>query len=270
MVGTYDYLGQRGGKGNPALGRPGELEEGLSGYSGLRVKSVTYLVGGTPGVSAITGTGIVNVQNPGVGTQLAIVVNAAGVARTRMPVPMALVWQYNAAAGGGTRQVRFRILGLDQFRQPIYEDAVGTFAAGSGASAVLNLTRIFSAVTAVNILERTNVPASGDTVLIDFLVASNPKFGLPIRVGQESDVLGVTIHIPAGGTGVFLIDVGQTAGTGLVVDVVNCAVTLTGIGAFVTDIVVSSINILCRTSLPFVSSTLPSTTPGVPRWPKAW
>lgn len=242
--GLFSVLyGQRGGKTAPSLGRPGTMEESLGGYTGLRHQGITYITGAN-----VTATGIVNVENVGAGTTLPLNLNrvndTSGADRTRLSVPMALVWQYASSAATGVRDVTFRVSGTDQFDQPVYED-VRVIQDPSVTSAVTSMTRIFASISAVQVMRRENVPSSGDTLTVDFQVNSNPKFGLPLRVSGSTDVKSVVVFQP----GVLMVDIGQFTGTSFTVDTVHHAVTVVGAGALLTDVNLCLVHINMVTSL---------------------
>ncbi len=243
MVGTYDSLGKRP-SASPQLGRPGTGEENLRGYTGLRVAEARYQTG--PNVTA---TGICNTTIGTPGTlprSITRILDAAGLERTRMPLPIALVALFTAAAAPlGTHTATFRVSGSNQFGEPIQEDITLSAAAG-GNSGLTLMFKPFHAISAVQIVGESNT-AAGDSIAVDLQIQTNARLGLPVRVREVTDVQSVVL-ITDIGAAVTIADIGFNAGTSFTVDLANQTILPVIAGGF-SDAVALEFQIRCRTSV---------------------
>jgi|SRR3990170_3497915 len=120
------------------------------------------------------------------------------IADQYISVPMGLTMAFTSSAVAGARTLTGRIYGKNQFGQDVVEDGV-IVNAGGGAVTTIALSRIFSRVTAVQILARSGVD-TGDRIALGPHPVVNPLFGLPIHIQSNvqanlsTDVIGVTLE----------------------------------------------------------------------------
>lgn len=230
---------------NPQLGRPGTGEENLRAYTGVRIGEARYTTGTNVTATGVCAGAVIGTPGP-LPRNLTRVVDASGAQRTRLPLPIALIAQLNAAAApAGVHTATFRVLGESILGEPILEDITLSANAG-GSSAVTPMLKPFHRIFAVQIIAENNT-AAGDTLGLDFQIAVNARLGLPVRVRDVADVLSVVLVTDIGAA-ITIADLGQNAGTGFTVDVANQAI-LPFIGGGFSDAVALEFQIRCRTSL---------------------
>lgn len=248
MVGSYDSLGRRPSSGVP-LGRPGEGEEDLRGYTGLRVVDHTIMIG--PNLTDTAAQFVCN--NAAIGATGTIPRNltkvtaiSTGLPRTSIPIAMALCANLTAAAApAGTHSVTVRVLGTNQFGAPVQEDFLLSVAAGGTTADSLG-SKIFQTISSVQVVKEENT-AAGDDVTVFYSVALNAKFGIPIRIASKDDIVSAVLVVqPIAGNGLLIPSDLIQLGNAITVDLGNQSVLF---GTTLVDALVTWITMRIRTSI---------------------